>query len=274
MPRAASVGRVRFISLSDFTKLTPPLKSLGISLTLHVTLLVALYVIPAATSRFSTRGQTQVIAIEATQGNPSPLTSVSVSTPVEPLTRLADAAEDRPIPVEPTTVPSPRETPTRPTVRRSDLPRLTAPQPMPEPRFEDQPMLKRRPNEASKPEVIREEPQERERKVALKEPPAVTVAPMEQLAGMEKQTSADLTSNQPPPYPAEGIQRRLQGMVLLRLHISATGQVTRVDVAQSSGHRVLDQAAVDAVSKWSGSPARRWGVAVESVELLPIRFRL
>ena len=61
---------------------------------------------------------------------------------------------------------------------------------------------------------------------------------------------------------------------MLRLFIDAAGAVTRVEVAQSSGHAILDAEAVATVRTWRGSPATLNGQPVETNELLPVRFQL
>ncbi|MFW6162471.1 MAG: energy transducer TonB, partial [Planctomycetota bacterium] len=47
-----------------------------------------------------------------------------------------------------------------------------------------------------------------------------------------------------------------------------------VRVARSSGHAVLDEAAVAAVRRWRFTPARAGGAAVTAEVEIPIRFRL
>lgn len=111
------------------------------------------------------------------------------------------------------------------------------------------------------------------RRVAEVSMPETSVA-AEQVAGVEDKTPLDFSNNRPPAYPATALARSLQGTVLLRLHIAATGRVERVEIAASSGHDVLDRAAVEAVSTWRGRPAHQGGMPLASVELLPIRFRL
>lgn len=88
------------------------------------------------------------------------------------------------------------------------------------------------------------------------------------------QVTADLSGNPPPPYPAEAIRHRLEGVVMLKLFVNALGNVVFVEVVSSSGHRILDEAASQALLKWKGKPATRFGVSIPSEEFLPIRFRL
>jgi len=103
--------------------------------------------------------------------------------------------------------------------------------------------------------------------------PQASVA-AQQVAGVDDKTPPDFSGNRPPAYPATAIARRLEGTVLLRLHITATGRVRRVEIVASSGHAALDRAAVEAVSTWRGRPAQQAGRSLASIELLPVRFRL
>lgn len=83
-----------------------------------------------------------------------------------------------------------------------------------------------------------------------------------------------LIENRPPDYPPQAVADRLQGMVLLRIHISSTGNVARAEIIQSTGHPLLDAAAVRAVVSWRFIPARRHGKAVPATVRLPVRFSL
>ena len=103
--------------------------------------------------------------------------------------------------------------------------------------------------------------------------PQISVAAV-QIAGVDDTLPPELLDNTPPTYPAAAIARGLEGTVLLRLYIATTGMVERVEVVTSSGHGILDAAAVEAVSRWRARPAQRAGIAVPTVELLPVRFRL
>lgn len=62
--------------------------------------------------------------------------------------------------------------------------------------------------------------------------------------------------NLPPAYPAEAMRRRQEGTVHLTIHVAADGIPILVEVAGSSGHPSLDQAAVQAVERWRFTPAR------------------
>jgi protein TonB len=77
-----------------------------------------------------------------------------------------------------------------------------------------------------------------------------------------------------PPYPAFAALRVKEGLVLLRVVVSAAGRSKRVKLKQSSGFPLLDQAALEAVKDWEFDPARIGAVPVESVIEGLVRFPL
>ena len=78
-----------------------------------------------------------------------------------------------------------------------------------------------------------------------------------------------------PPYPRVAQTRHIEGKVLLRIHADANGRPMEVSVEQSSGSRILDEAAMEFVKKrWSFVPAQRDGQNVDAWGLLPIDFVL
>lgn len=62
-----------------------------------------------------------------------------------------------------------------------------------------------------------------------------------------------------PTYPARAERAGWQGLVVLRLWIDETGRVVRATIESSSGHAVLDRAALDAVRNWRFRPGTRAG---------------
>jgi len=92
--------------------------------------------------------------------------------------------------------------------------------------------------------------------------------------GNSKQADATFDRNAPIIYPAAAITAHLEGTVLLRIRIAADGHVAGVDIVESSGHEVLDEAAVKAVRQWHGHAARFGGQSMESVIRLPVKFQL
>ncbi len=68
-------------------------------------------------------------------------------------------------------------------------------------------------------------------------------------------------------------EENITGSVLLGASTDACGRVTSVVVQTSSGHRMLDQAAIKAVREWTLSPAQRTQ-AVAGVVPIPVDFRM
>lgn len=95
----------------------------------------------------------------------------------------------------------------------------------------------------------------------------------EETAGLIKATPR-YESNPLPPYPRVARQNHWQGTVRLRARISAAGDIEKVSLERSSGHQVLDQAALQGVRHWRFIPATRNGVPVASEVSIPVAFRL
>ncbi len=85
---------------------------------------------------------------------------------------------------------------------------------------------------------------------------------------------ADYLRNPPPVYPPEAKRNRQQGVALFRVMVSYAGQAESVTLIKSSGHRLLDNSALEAVRKWKFHPATIGGVKVSSAVKVPVRFRL
>jgi protein TonB len=66
----------------------------------------------------------------------------------------------------------------------------------------------------------------------------------------------------------------LEGTVLLLVEIRESGRPERITITQSSGHPILDEAAMGAVGRWRFIPAQREGKAVRSIAEVPIVFSL
>ena len=79
----------------------------------------------------------------------------------------------------------------------------------------------------------------------------------------------------PPVYPRAALRDHLTGTVMLKVLVDVDGRPLEVNIAQSSGHRELDRAALDHVLKrWTFRPAMKNGQAVQAVGLVPIAFNL
>lgn len=95
----------------------------------------------------------------------------------------------------------------------------------------------------------------------------VTLAPGDVPVPIPGQTPA-------PEYPPVAMRSGDQGTVLVRVEVGADGVPTSVEVAQRSGSRDLDRAAVNAVRQWRFQPAQRDGQAVTGVVTVPIDFKM
>ncbi|WP_417733217.1 energy transducer TonB [Rosistilla oblonga] len=213
-------------------------RSTSFAFTVHASALVAMCAVPLAVSeRFTSSGQRNVISIQLSIAQPAAVESVAMT--IEP------------------TPPLPREDPIEfQPVQHSTLSRRALAPPTP-------------------PEVTPQTMPVMRRAVASRmRPPAATIIPIQQQTGLSEKEPASFTANEPPQYPIHAVRERMQGTVLLRLFVDSTGRVEAVELIESSGHATLDDAALEAVKKWTGQPARRYGRAIASEEVLPIRFRL
>lgn len=59
-----------------------------------------------------------------------------------------------------------------------------------------------------------------------------------------------VTSFSEPSYPKLAIQRSLEGEVRLRVNVSSEGYPEATSILESSGHEILDRAAVEATKNW------------------------
>jgi len=86
--------------------------------------------------------------------------------------------------------------------------------------------------------------------------------------------SAAYLRNPPPAYPVAARRNGEEGVVMLKVLVTAEGTPARVEVESSSGSRLLDAAAADAVRGWRFQPARRGNQNIEDWARVPLRFRL
>jgi len=88
----------------------------------------------------------------------------------------------------------------------------------------------------------------------------------------------DLAVNCPhrpaPLYPKSARRLRESGMVMLKVWLSAKGEVERAQIVQSSGYSRLDQAAQATVNRWRCNSPTRNGEPVAAVALQPFYFNL
>lgn len=88
------------------------------------------------------------------------------------------------------------------------------------------------------------------------------------------QAQPDDLHNEPPEYPEESKAAGEQGVVILRVGVTADGQPASVNILRSSGYFHLDQAARRAVLHWKFHPGMMAGIPTSSAADVPVRFKL
>jgi len=89
-------------------------------------------------------------------------------------------------------------------------------------------------------------------------------------------TPPTVLSKTEPAYPQSAKQAGMEGTVLLKIEILENGRSGNIQVSRSSGHALLDEAAIATVGNWRFVPAkdRNNGQSVSCYTTIPISFRL
>lgn len=98
--------------------------------------------------------------------------------------------------------------------------------------------------------------------------------PAPRVAATGPRYDAAYLSNPAPSYPPAARRRNLQGRVLVYAVVGPGGDCARAEVRRTSGHPILDEAALQAVRAWRFVPATRDGRPVAEGVEIPIVFRL
>ncbi|MCA9247853.1 MAG: energy transducer TonB [Planctomycetales bacterium] len=134
--------------------------------------------------------------------------------------------------------------------------------------------LPRQSTSAAEPHLESTQPRPSQTKAIPRAEPLPATLSATAIEAAAETTGPDFRDNPPPVYPTAAYAAKLEGTVLLELTVAIDGRVSQVHVLRSSGHAILDGAAVNAVKQWRGAPARLDGRPVETTETLPIRFQL
>ena len=94
------------------------------------------------------------------------------------------------------------------------------------------------------------------------------------VAELVTEAKPEYLKNSPPIYPLMAKRRGYEGTVILEVFVSKDGKVKDLKVFRSSGHKILDKAAVKAVWKWMFQPARKGDRAIGAWVRVPIKFEL
>jgi len=135
-------------------------------------------------------------------------------------------------------------------------------EPLPKPEVTEEPVIKSKVEEPMTAEITKPRPKPRPKERPVEKKP-------EPLAGQQLDDALAQLSDKL-LYPPEAIKQGLQGEAVLVLDVGEGGRIVMASIVSSSGHAVLDQAALRAVRQvGSLSPV----LAGRSI-LLPVRFRL
>lgn len=104
--------------------------------------------------------------------------------------------------------------------------------------------------------------------------PSVVAPPPPPVPDVEPDYKASYLNNARPPYPYAARRMGVQGKVVLNVEVLAEGLCGQAHVHQSSGHEMLDNAALQSVRTWKFIPARQAGRAITKWFKVPIQFTL
>ena len=117
-------------------------------------------------------------------------------------------------------------------------------------------------------EVVDDDPPPAPARAAPPPPPAPVVEKV-----TPPSAGAGYLHNPAPEYPEIAEEEGWSGRVLLKVHVLASGRPDSVSVQKSSGHDVLDQAAVRTVrGSWHFAPAMRGNTPTDGWVSVPITF--
>lgn len=105
-------------------------------------------------------------------------------------------------------------------------------------------------------------------------PPASTSSATATAAPQPTVTPAKPLSRTPPRFPPRAQRDGVTGVVVVQLHITVSGVVDDVRVVEADPAGVFDEAALDAVRRWTFTPATSDGAPVASWLRQTVRFRM
>ena len=140
------------------------------------------------------------------------------------------------------------------------------------------------PPEVQEPPPVAQEPEQVIEEVVKKEEPLPPPSVQKALGnssinaaatqGAKTELQPSYLRNPAPRYPLEARRNKWEGTALLNVSVDKDGHSSKVNVLQSSGYDILDNAAVKTVGEWKFRPAKMGNMAVESSVQVPIRFEI
>ncbi len=143
----------------------------------------------------------------------------------------------------------------------------------------EQPKVKpQKPVEQPKPKQVKQEkPVEKQKTEPAKQTEDPKPAVSNQGASAQPvlvQKPSFLTKPTPPKYPRLARKRGIEGVAVYEVWLDKNGKQIKQVLMNSSGTRILDKAALDAIKKWKFSPHTVDGVRMAHRVQIPIRFKL
>lgn len=80
--------------------------------------------------------------------------------------------------------------------------------------------------------------------------------------------------NPSPEYPEMGVFLGYQGDVIIRIRVSAKGDSAGVEILRSSGHKVLDDSAINALRKWRFTPTKHDNTPMNDYVIITVSYVL
>ena len=80
--------------------------------------------------------------------------------------------------------------------------------------------------------------------------------------------------NPSPEYPEMGVFLGYQGDVIVRIRVSAKGESVGVEILRSSGHKVLDDSAANALRKWRFTPSKHDNTPMNDSVIITVSYVL
>ncbi len=106
----------------------------------------------------------------------------------------------------------------------------------------------------------------------LETPRTLTATPPAQIGST--MTRPTIFSSSRPVYPRVARESGWEGTVIVRTLIDSNGIPSQVKIRKSCGHPTLDQAAQDAVQRWTFQPAKDGNIPITKWVDIPIKFDL
>ncbi|HWA99947.1 MAG TPA: energy transducer TonB [Pirellulales bacterium] len=194
---------------------------------------------------------------------------------LEEMEAVVAAIEPQPVEIEDPVEPALQDEPRPATTPRVDAKALTIERSASRPLARPLKVVRHEPTSTME-SLVRELP--RQRRNPLEEVAAIDAAasPWSQAVEGTDVDRPPTTSprNPTPVYPPEARAAGVQGRVVLRVVVSASGTVAGARIETSSGSAALDRSALATVQLWRFEPARRGGVAVDYEVLVPVKFEI